>query len=333
VVSGVASADTLPPPCLPEAFPPAGSPRSGPFKPYEIPFSASLAGGYLEINSPTSLLTVILGGPINAITGNGTITASSCGLLSLPSQSGAIAGNPYGTADNNHTDQYNNNFVFNNPIDISIGLKGVPGVALLQGVGSADGELQASIDSTPAANGGLNAEFHSSAKSTSVLSLCALTGITNLLSPVSLPLPTNCLLGPVPVPGGTCTVPIGDLSKAGIHSSDFGTVTQLAGAANTTPVHLSTRFATADGKHGQPVTGPITAGTATLVANDFPVAAVDPNTPPSPFSHGLYDAKATPSTLCTPGNAALFNSLLGLPSPAGANTFYAPGTFAIHTNQ
>jgi hypothetical protein len=325
------------PSCLPEQYPPAGSARNSTSTPYEIPFSATLAGGYLEINSPTSLVTVTLGGPINAATGDGTITASSCGVLALPSQKGGISGNPYGTSNNGNTDQYNNNFQFHNPIDISIGLKGVPGVPLLQGVGSAIGELAADIEPTPAANGGLNVDFYSSAKSTSVISACALAGLVGLLTS-SLPLPTNCLpagVSPPGVPGGTCTVPIGNLLDAGISATDFGTgpgQTGLSGAANTTPVHLSTNLTTSSGQAGQPVTGPITGATATLVANDFPVAAVLPSTPPSAFPNppDLYDPTST--TLCSAANASLFNTLLGLPSPAGYNTFYAPGTFAIHTS-
>jgi hypothetical protein len=104
-------------------------------------------------------------------------------------------------------------------------------------------------------------------------------------------------------------------------------VTGLDFADETSPTHLTS--GTSGNMTGQPITGPITAAQATLVSNDFPVAKIDPNTPPSPDAPGA--ATTAPSTLCTASNANLLNNLLGLPSPKGKNTFFAPATFAIHT--
>lgn len=323
--------------CLPEQYPHAGSSRNGPSVPYEIPFTATLGdpvhhkigGGYLEINNGP--LVFILGGPISLIDGSGSITASACGLVSLPNQKGGITGNPYGAPNgNNH---YNNNFMFNNTIPVAASIAGFPGISVLDASASAEGELAAQIDPTPAANGGLNVEFEASAKATAVISVGALRGLANLCGvtcPAALTsLITDVLsLGPnVPVPGGECTVPIGNLPDAGVPAADIPGVTKLAGSANTDPVHLTTQ--TSGSKTGQPVTGPITDAQAVLVANEFPVAAIDPNTPPSPDAPM---ANQSPSALCTPSNAALFNSLLNLPSPPGHNTFYAPGTFAVFTS-
>ncbi|MDA8045240.1 MAG: hypothetical protein M0Z30_08400 [Actinomycetota bacterium] len=64
---------------------------------------------------------------------------------------------------------------------------------------------------------------------------------------------------------------------------------------------------------------------AVLVANDFPVAAIDPSMPPSPNFPG-------PPT-CNQSDATLLNNLIGLPNPAGRNFFYAPGTFGVYTSK
>lgn len=350
--TGPAVADTSPGPslpkgdarqpaasCLREQYPHAGAARNSASVPYEIPFTATLGdpvhhkigGGYLQISHGP--LTFTLGGPKSLIDGSGSITASACGLVNLPNQVGGISGSHYGAPGNGNRDRYNNNFIFDNSIPVSAGLAGVPGIDLLESYASADGELGASIDPTPAANGGLNVEFEASAKATAVLTVGALRGIANLLGPdvpaalLTLLAQLASLAPTVPLPGGECTVPIGNLLDAGLPSTDLGSVTKLTGADNTNAVHLTTR--TSGTMTGQPVTGPITGAQAILVSNDFPVAAIDPNTPPSPDAPG---ANQTPSTLCTPSNASLFNSLLDLPSPAGDNVFYAPGTFAVFTS-
>jgi hypothetical protein len=355
IAAPLALADTSPypnppfPSCLPEQFPHAGAARGTTSTPYEIPFSATLGqpsvsnpngplqyGGYLQIAN--SLVTATLGGPVvPAVAGvspeHGAIFAHACGLVQLPSQAGGISGNPYGNAGNGNADQYNNNFVFENPIPISLGITGIP-LPVLHAYGSADGELLAKIDHTPAANGGLNVEFDSSAKATSDLGPI-LAMLTAPLGPgVTLPGPVASILNGVTgslstTTGNECTIPIGNLVKAGIPAGDLTTATGLDSQQATAPAVLTTQ--TSGGRTGQPVTGPITNSFATLVGNDFPVAAIDPNTPPSPDAPGAGTTK--PSALCSPTNAQLFNSLLGLPSPAGKNTFYAPGTFAIHTSQ
>ena len=361
VPAGDAAADTSPypnppfPSCLPEQYPHAGSARSDPSTPYEIPFSATLGqpsvddptgpllyGGYLEIAN--GLATVTLGGPVIPATPatpqHGDMFASACGLLALPNQQGSIAGNPYGNSGNGNADQYNNNFRFSNPIDVAVGIQGVPGVPLIHAYASADGELGAAIDPTPAANGGLNAEFFASAKATSDLGP-VLSFLAQLLPGGTLPSAITSLLSGVTgqislTTGNECTLPIGDLRKAGLPAADLqpspgGTTSPVTGlnfADETTQAHLTTQ--SSGSFTGQPVTGPITSAFATLVSNDFPVGAIDPNTPPSPDAPGA--GSTPPNQLCSASNASLLNGLIGLPSPAGKNVFYAPGTFAVHTS-
>lgn len=359
--AGTASAGTSPypnppfPSCLPEQFPNAGSKRTDSSTPYEIPFSATLGqpsiqdptgpllyGGYLEIAN--GLLTVTMGGPVIPATPatpqHGSIFAKACGLLTLPNETGGISGNPYGNPGNGNADQYNNNFQFSNPIDVSIGIQGIPGVPVIHAYASAIGNLAAAIDPTAAANGGLNTEFYSSAKATSDLGP-VLSFLYQLLPSSSLPSAISSLLGGVTNPvsttsGNECTLPLGDLRDAGVPSNDLqpdpttgkSPVTGLTLAEETAPAHLTTQ--TSGTLTGQPVTGPITNAFATLVGNEFPVGAIDPNTPPSPDAPGAGTTAA--DKLCSPQNAQLLNGLLGLPSPAGKNIFYAPGTFAVHTS-
>jgi hypothetical protein len=319
--------------CQPEQYPAAGADlQTAPYTPYEIPFSATLgpnpppaagalpsvpSGGYLEISN--GLLTAVLGGGPGFAPGTpGQIYGTACGLFQLPTQQGTITPNPEGFQNDTH---YNNNFQFVNPIPVSVSITGISGLPVLTGYGAADGELLAAIDRTPAANGGLNVEFQAAAKSTSDFG------------------PALSILGPIlgQITGSTgneCTVPIGDLRAAGLPAADLAPdssglspVTGLSYSDETKPVHLTT--GTSGDITGQPITGPITGAQATLVSNDFVVAKIDPNTPPAPDAPGA--ATTAPSTLCTQSNANLLNNLLGLPSPPGKNTFFAPSTFAIHT--
>ena len=318
--------------CQAEQFPAAGAAPNAPFTPYEVPFNATLgpnpppaggalpsvpSGGYLEISN--GLLTAVLGGGPTFVPGNpGQIYATTCGLFQLPTQQGSITPNPEGDQNDTH---YNNNFQFVNPIPVSVSITGISGLPVLTGYGAADGQLSATIDLTAAANGGLNVEFDAAAKSTSDFG------------------PALSVLGPIlgqitGATGNECTIPIGDLREAGLPASDLATgptgvspVTGLTYSQETSPTHLTS--GTSGNMTGQPITGPITSAQATLVSNDFPVAKVDPHTPPSPSAPGA--ATTAPSTLCTQSNANLLNLLLGLPSPPGKNTFFAPSTFAIHT--
>jgi hypothetical protein len=318
--------------CQAEQYPAAGAASNAPFTPYEIPFSATLgpnpppsagalpsvpSGGYLEISN--GLLTAVLGGgPAFAPGTPGQIYGRTCGLFQLPNETGTINPNPEGFQNDTH---YNNNFQFVDPIPVSVSVTGISGLPVLTGYGAADGQLTAAIDLTPASNGGLNVVFNAGAKSTSDFG------------------PALSVLGPIlgQITGSTgneCTIPIGDLRQAGlpaadlaVNSSGVSPVTGLSYADETTPTRLTT--GKSGGMTGQPITGPITAAQATLVSNDFPVGKVDPNTPPAPDAPGAPNT--APSTLCTPQNANLLNSLLGLPSPPGKNTFFAPSTFAIHT--
>ena len=284
---------------------------------------ASPQGGWLEIKGSSKLITgadvaVILGGPV--VGGKGNVYAQGCGLVQLPSEVGGLGANSYQpTGDGG---QINPNFVFYPATPVSIGLS-LPGIDLSPNVvspivayGSADGFLKSDIQLQPAANGGLNVDFFSTAKST--------TNLSYLLS----------LLG-TSVPGQDCTVTIGDLATAGLPVPSQG-IDGLSQHDATTPVHLSTTQSVPDPLTGQPdlgqpVTGPIAPDSAghaqdqaVLAANDFPVAAIDPNMPASPGFPG-------PAT-CSAMNAQLLNQLIGLPNPAGANFFYAPGTFGVFTS-
>lgn len=358
--AGSAGADTSPypnppfPSCLPEQYPHAGTPRTATAVPYEIPFSATLGqpavqdptgpllyGGYLEIAN--GLVTITLGGPVVPATPvtpqHGSVFAHACGLLTLPNETGGIAGNPYGNAGNGNADRYNNNFQFSNPIDVTVGIAGIPGAPLIHAYGSAIGDLGAAIDATPAANGGLNTEFYSSAKATSDLGP-VLAFLQQLLPGGGLPPAISALLGGVTgqisvTSGNECTLPLGDLREAGVPAADLqpdasgvSPVTGLSLTDETTPAHLTTQ--TSGSLTGQPVTGPITNAFATLVGNEFPIGKIDPNTPPSPDAPGA--GTTPPDQLCSSSNASLLNGLIGLPSPATKNIFYAPGTFAVHTS-
>lgn len=347
--AAVASADTSPGPpvaglpCQAEQFPHAGTPRSAASVPYEIPFTATLGpdpapvgvaqnppvyntaapqGGWLEIRGKSRLIpgaqvVVTLGGPV--VGGKGNVYARGCGRVQLPNETGGLGADTY--QPTGVGGQINPNFVFYPATPVSIGIT-IPGIPVAPSVGSpivaygsADGFLGSAIELKPAANGGLNVDFYSTAKST--------TNLSALLS----------LFG-TSVPGQDCTVTIGNLANAGLPVPATG-VDGLTSQQATTPVHLSTTQSVPDPvtgqpDAGQPVTGPIApnAGhaqtTAVLAANDFPVAAIDPNMPPSPGFPG-------PAT-CSAQNAQTLNDLIGLPNPAGANFFYAPGTFGVFTS-
>lgn len=330
-------------PCQAEQFPHGGAPRSASAVPYQIPFTATLGpdpapaginmttpvyntaapqGGWLEIRGKSKLIpganvVVILGGPV--VGGKGNVYAMGCGRVQLPNEVGGLGANSYiptGTGG-----QINPNFVFYPATPVSIGVS-LPGINLSPNVtspivayGSADGFLSSDIQRQPAANGGLNVDFFSTAKSTTNLSY-----VLSLLHQS--------------VSGQDCTVAIGNLADAGtpVPASGIGGLTYQQA---TTPVHLSTTQSVPDpvtglSDAGQPVTGPIAPAnghaqdSAVLAANNFPVAAINPNMPPSP---GFPDYQG-----CTQQNADLLNSLIGLPNPAGANFFYAPGTFGVFTS-
>jgi hypothetical protein len=296
----------------------------------------------LEVANSTT--TVTLGGPV--VDGNGTITASACGVVYLPNESGAITGNPLGAPGlNSGNSQYNNNFQFHNPINVCISITGVPSLGcLLAGYGAALGSLGAVFQKAPAANGGINVNFIGTAKSTAVVDPLALADLL-LPSLATLPAAVQSLVTQIvnlnSTSGGECTLALGDLADVdvgasaailAVGSSGVSTATGLTYAQETTPATLTTGTSKApDGTTmtGAPVTGPITAAQAKLVSVNFPVAKVDPSTPPTPDAPGA--TTTAPSSLCSATFASLFNDLLGLPSPAGKNTFVAPGTFAIHT--
>lgn len=346
---GAASADTSPGPvvatppgdapihCPSEQYPHAGAPRSGPFVPYEIPFTATLGqkdpagvhiGGYLQIaNGP---VTATLGGPVQTdlLTGQpyGSLFANACGLVQLPSESGAIPGNPYGFGNDS---QYNNNFAFFNPVDVSLTLTGFPGLPpVLSAYAADDGQLGAQILKTPAPNGGLQVMFDADAKSTSDFGP-AFSFLRTLGLSASLPPAISGLLGSASNgAGNSCTIAIGDEITDGVPASDVQAgATGLSTSDATKPVTFTTQ--TSGHLSGRPVTGPVTGSNATLVANDFVVGKVDPNTTPSPQDGGA---------VCSASSANLLNQLLNLPSvpnPATGhfpNSFYAPGTFAVFTS-
>jgi hypothetical protein len=344
--------------CPPEQFPSAGSPRNAPSVPYEIPFTATLGqkdptgltiGGYLQIAN--SLLTATLGGPIETDTSTqqpyGSIFAKACGLVQLPSEQGGISAYPTYGAGVDPT--YNNNFVFQNPISVSLSLTGFTGLPVLEAYGSANGNLAAAIERTPAANGGLNVVFYGNAKSTSTFGAALgdlaaqLTGGSPALT---LPAPIASALQQVGSTGGSsCTITIGNEITEGTPARDVaGGVTGLTYAQATSPVLLTTQ--SSGHLSGRPVTGPVTASNATLVANDFAVGAIDPNTVPAEsdtaaanaYAAGDEQKSSTQQQPCSSGNASLLNQLLGLPSIPDAatghypNAFYAPSTFDVFTS-
>lgn len=353
---GSASADTSPGPtiatpqgdapthCPAEQYPHAGTPRSGPFVPYEIPFTATLGqttpqgikeGGYLKVAN--SLVTVTLGAPLSTdpSTGQdyGSVYAYACGLVTLPSESGTI-GRSYGRGAD---PGFNNSFVFY-PDDenVALSITGVPGLPVMSAYGAVDGELTAQIQKVPAANGGLNVDFYGGAKSTSDFGP-ALASLLSGLVPgpgVTLPGPLQAVLGRLQpgvtsVAGSACTLAIGDIATQGVKDIPATGLTQ---AEATAPLVLTT---TQSGHlTGRPVTGPITGADATLVSNDFPVGAIVAD--PSPGVNSTTPAPGYPGKpYCSAQNASLLNQLLGLPSipdPASGyypNSFYAPGTFAV----
>lgn len=326
--------------CPPEQFPPAGSPRNSPSVPFEAPFNATLAGGSLAIDAaPGALAGVTFGAP-NPSHPDGTLFGEACGVLGLPGLTGGIPPNPPGAFNN---PEFNNNFILHGPpvtgnnqaqndlipVPVSLTLQGT-GVPLIDGYGSADGEITAQIEPTPAANGGFNIDLQTTAKATAVINPSQLVGF--LASPAvlsKLPAAVQQLLAPVintvvPATGGVCTVAVGNLGATGLPASQVGPF--------TTPISLTSRSSTNPLTRqtitGKPVTGPITAGQALTVGNTFPVAPISPDMPPSP--NLPTGATAPPRMDCTPMSAALFNVLLGLTNgaPAGSATFIAPVTFA-----
>ncbi|HET9731795.1 MAG TPA: hypothetical protein VFP54_03885 [Acidimicrobiales bacterium] len=346
---GGASADTSPGPSVPtppgdapihcpaEQYPHGGAPRSAPFVPYEIPFTATLGqkdpagthiGGYLQIaNGP---VTATLGGPVltDVLTGQpyGSIFANACGVVQLPNESGAIPGNPYGTGGDS---QYNNNFAFFNPIDVTLSITGFPGLPpVLSAYAADDGQLAAQILRTPAANGGLQVTFDANAKSTSDFGP-AFSFLRTLGLSAGLPPTVSSLLGQASnSQGNSCTITIGNEILDGTPAADVRSgVTGLSLADATKPVTFTTQ--TSGKLSGRPVTGPVTSSNATLVANDFVVGKVDPSTVAAPQDKGA---------VCTQSSANTLNQLLNLPSvpnPATGhfpNSFYAPGTFAVYTS-
>ena len=357
-----AVADTSPGPpvtgvnCQPEQFPGSGAPRSSAFDPYEIPFTATLGpdpappgvfptatqptpvypptpqGGYLSIFGHSTLIpgatvTVTLGGPV--INGKGSIYARSCGTLQLPNQVGGIGANQYVPIGQGGKDNPNFQFSPDTPVSIDISPTGIslpqlPGVASpIVAFGESDGFLASDIQPVPAHNGGLDLDFYATAKST-----------TNLSALLSLPAVQSLLQGlPSALTGqasnADCTVTIGDLATAGVPVPPGG-IGGLSYADATRSVHLTTK--TSGTYTGEPVTGPIgpTASghaqdAATLVSNDFPIAAILPQMPPA--------QSTPPGASCSASSASLLNSLIGLPTKPGQAVFVAPSTFGVYTSK
>jgi hypothetical protein len=147
---------------------------------------------------------------------------------------------------------------------------------------------------------------------------------------VTLPPALVNLIHQATASGGTaCTLEIGNEIDDGTPLADVQAgKTGLTYAQATAQVQFTTQKS--GQLSGRPVTGPVTGSNATLVANDFVVGAIDPNTTPAPQDRGA---------VCSSSTASLLNQLLGLPSipdPATGhfpNSFYAPGTFAVFTSQ
>ncbi|MHB1533315.1 MAG: hypothetical protein ACYC1D_01630, partial [Acidimicrobiales bacterium] len=323
------------PHCPGEQFPHAGAAANAASTPYEIPFSSQFNGGHLLIAAGAATVEL---GPPTAQYPTGQIFGPSCGVLVLPSLNGTIAGNPYGIAD---TPQYNNNIQFQGPggspiIPVAFGIPGLPGVSLLDGYGSAQGEQITTIAPTAAANGGLTIDFYGSAKSTAVIDPTQLASLLPTGTALQQLLLKNPLLGPVVsdinglvanATSGECTIAIGSVAADGLGAdprSPLDATDKTLLARFSTPTHLTT--GTAGSLTGQPATGPPTDTQLTLVSR-FPVPPISPDMPPAPGAPGA--GTKAPSQLCSQTSANLFNQLLGLPGADGTGTFVAPAKFSL----
>jgi hypothetical protein len=324
-------------------------------------------GGYLQVVGPT--FTVTLGGPVEGVTpatplGYGQMQGTVCGLVYLPQEAGGVYGNPLGSSGNGNRDQNNNNFLFTdgvNGIPVTLSATGIQGIPLISGYGAAEGNLTATFVKTPATNGGIDVDFSGSAKATAVVNptqladlLANLTLLKQLthLDPELVQLITTLAGKAAGSLGSECTLTLGDLQSSGASTADLsatgtGTtrasgneITQATGLTydqDVAPVTLTTGASSVYNSQGQvtqtaygdPVTGPITSAQAGLVSINFPLAKVLPDMPPAV---GAPNATEPATTLCNSKFASLFDSLLGLPSAPGKGTFFAQGTFAIHTS-
>ncbi|HLI25294.1 MAG TPA: hypothetical protein VKU91_10080, partial [Acidimicrobiales bacterium] len=321
-----------PPPthCQNEQFPAAGTPNppppGTPARPYLLPFTGGVTGATVKLYNPGATLGLYLYG----------VDSKLCGLIALPSQHGDIIPNPQGTVGPNGRDVYYNNNITFNAGQLAIDVAGIPTNILTveQAYIAGEGTLGAQIEPTPAANGGLEVDFYLNAKFTSVLSPAALA---SFLQP-----PLSTLFSQVQS-GSECTLVGGNLVDDGVPAADIPSLLppQYQSYA-TQPVDLTTGTSQAAPGQinapatGQPVTGPITAGVATLVANNFPTAAIDANTTPAPAAPAQNGSTVTgcgPPAPGLPSMASTLNQLLKLPAPPGAAEFYSPSTFAIEQQQ
>jgi hypothetical protein len=78
---------------------------------------------------------------------------------------------------------------------------------------------------------------------------------------------------------------------------------------------------------GQPITGPLTGGSAVVVSNDFVFPAFTPTAPE------VTTVPPPPKGDCVGAATSAVNLILGLPNPAGVATFVAPASFSIHLDQ
>ena len=355
--------------CQPESYPPAGTPRNSPGKPYQAQFAATLQGGFLSLHVPGHV-GVTFGVPQPGYP-TGTLFGEACGVVNLPSLTGPIADPHPGAADNNPA--YNHNFILHGPspncvyryvnatdmqptrtncdglqkggfsdiVPVGLTLPGVmQGLPALDGYGSADGTINTAILSPPAANGGFNVTFTNTAKATAALDPAGLLTLLGGPALLGLGLPQNVLdqltslLALPNPPGGECTLAVGDLSLTG-----------LPGAPHTSPVNLSTDArsaipvppATGPAFDGMPVTGPASAGVKPINPATAGSAVAFANNFGAPAvdanmppDPGAPNATVAPSTLCSPLVAQLFNVALGLPAKPGDVTFSAPVGFSAH---
>jgi hypothetical protein len=348
--------------CPAETYPPAGTPRNSPGAPYQAPFDATLSGGNVRIEVPGALAGVTLGPPTPQYP-TGTLFGEACGLLTLPSLTGPIPGKPYGAngAAATGNPNYNNNFILHGPpacharstptdpkcddtipIPVELTLQGT-GVPLLDGHGSADGVIPTRILPAPAANGGFNVAFSTSAKSTATLDpaqiLSLLPGVATLpLGPLRSAI--QAVLDQVaPHTGGECTVSIGDQRLTGMPADHIGSFTSPFGLSTQL---LPTPYTLTNGTKitiGQPVTGPVTNGQA-VAYGAGPQPPISPYMAPDPEAPGAAPQPPTlppTSLLCSPAVAQLLNTLFGLDpqsgGPPGSTTFLAPVTFSAHVTR
>lgn len=301
--------------CPPEQYPPITEPRSGPFIPYQIPFTGTLSNGFYTIGKT---ITASLG----------PATGRICGYLTLPSEKGLVP--------------RANVTIPNQPLPVNFGVTNIalviPGVSLVQAYVDVEADLVAQIAPKPAHNGGLDLTLAATFKATFIGGV----GVGGVEIPVPL-FACTVILGDAGS-GGSSGYSAAELAQLkSIEMSHLGKGV-APGSPNDLfdyfkPMEFSTETDSPPGTKnppsGQPVTGPITNGSVKVVANDTPFPPIFTTLPPG--SNGETHPEPVPGTApnavakgCPSTIANLFNTAIPTPAPAGEGLFTADGTFAVN---